>query len=627
MSKKTELLEKFDEPINVLDKGFVRLVDVMGDDQSIVDAARVSYAKGTKSTRNNRGLIRYLMRHRHCYHPDMEVLTVEGWKKWGDCEATESFLIPDPKTHTFRIEELPVEVFDADEEMVTFESARMSFCVTGDHRMWFKGKYSDAFDIHRAAKMPKWGHFDPLSNYTLYDLDGEVDPYWQFVGFYLGDGSRSSRNTVTFHLKKERKKKYFQDLASKLGFQLTERKSATYEDAVVLTVNVAKSHLDLFDRVAANARAADKMLFTPLQSLNAVQLRGLYSGLIASDGSVKKDRDQIGFSSLSPRLIHLFEALSIYFGLDAHHTYAQTNSTAYFGDRTTLEARKKYFGMRMYNGPVCCATSSTGLLAVRGDQTKFGFVCGNTSPFEMCEIKVHIKAPIFVSRQIVRHRTANINEMSARYSEVPEEYYLPDEQRMNPQGGTSVQSSAEDRVVEKPLELRYGMDAILQDSFTMYSSLIDRGLARELARAVTPLGTYTQWYWKIDLRNLLHFIHLRADSHAQWEIRQYADALADIVKAWVPDTWEAFEDYTLNAVTLSGPEIKELQRVTLFAILSSRHGGLNKLPPDDATDLNLVDGKLAHPNTMSKGEIKEYAEKLNKVSLLAYDLWYGLDAK
>lgn len=247
---------------------------------------------------------------------------------------------------------------------------------------------------------------------------------------------------------------------------------------------------------------------------------------------------------------------------------------------------------------------------------------GHMNPFEMCEIKVHIKAPIFVSRQIVRHRTANINEMSARYSEVPEEYYLPDESRMNPQGGNSTQSSAEDQTVEKPLELRYGMDAILQDSFTTYSSLIDRGLARELARAVTPLGTYTQWYWKIDLRNLLHFIHLRADEHAQWEVRQYANVLADIVKVWVPDAWEAFKDYVLDSVTLSGPEVKEAQRAVLFAILSEGSGGLDKLSPDEVDFLNVVDGKLTRPPTMSKGECKEYAEKLDKVSMLAYDLWY-----
>jgi thymidylate synthase (FAD) len=212
-----------------------------------------------------------------------------------------------------------------------------------------------------------------------------------------------------------------------------------------------------------------------------------------------------------------------------------------------------------------------------------------------------------VARQIVRHRTANWNEMSARYSEVPEEYYLPDEKRMNPQGGTSIQSSAEYQIVEKPLEIRYGMDVILQDAFSTYNSLIDRGLARELARSVTPVGAYTQWYWKIDLRNLLHFIHLRADKHAQWEVRQYANALAEIVKVWVPTVWDAFEDYVVNAVTLSGPEVAEMRQAIQFIILAGDRSGLDK---------------LALPTTMSKGERKEYVKKLNKILPMACDLWY-----
>jgi len=184
------------------------------------------------------------------------------------------------------------------------------------------------------------------------------------------------------------------------------------------------------------------------------------------------------------------------------------------------------------------------------------------SPFEMCEIKFHIKVPIFVHRQIVRHRTANRNEYSMRYSKAIEDYYIPDYNRMNVQDRKNHQSSDEQSVIDGADVLSGLMDTIAEESFKVYTVLINSGLAREVSRTVLPLSMYTEEYWKMDLRNLLHFLHLRLDSHAQYEIRQFAKAVAQIVKAWVPVTWEAFEDYVLNAVTFSAPEL-ECLRISL----------------------------------------------------------------
>lgn len=179
----------------------------------------------------------------------------------------------------------------------------------------------------------------------------------------------------------------------------------------------------------------------------------------------------------------------------------------------------------------------------------------HTSPFECCELKLHVKAPIFVARQWVRHRTANWSEYSARYSEVvAEESYVPSEDDVREQSATNKQgrgkqirdAAAAIEAMEQASDEAYGVYRWLKD---------DLKVARELARAVLPLSTYTEWYWKIDLHNLLHFLTLRCDSHAQLEIRRYADQIADIVKLWVPATYQAWVDYRRDAVTLSGPAL------------------------------------------------------------------------
>lgn len=191
----------------------------------------------------------------------------------------------------------------------------------------------------------------------------------------------------------------------------------------------------------------------------------------------------------------------------------------------------------------------------------------HTTPFEMCEIKFHIKLPIFVARQWIRHRTANVNEYSARYSILDREFYVPEPQHLAAQSNTNRQGRGD---ILEGAEAEHALNTIREDSERAYQHYIDllnlddqgnvlddnkQGLTRELARMNLPVNFYTQWYWKIDLHNLLHFLFLRADSHAQYEIRAYADAMLDIVKKWVPYTYDAFEDYTKNAARISGKGI------------------------------------------------------------------------
>ena len=185
----------------------------------------------------------------------------------------------------------------------------------------------------------------------------------------------------------------------------------------------------------------------------------------------------------------------------------------------------------------------------------------HTTPFEMCEIKLHVKLPVFVARQWIRHRTANVNEYSARYSILDREFYIPAVGNIAKQSTVNMQGREEGVDDLSAEEIRAILIADSNRAYDSYEEMTDDegyGLARELARINLPVNVYTQWYWKVDLHNLLHFLSLRADPHAQMEIRVYADAICDIVRAWVPDVWEAFEDYTLCAQRFSRQEMEVL---------------------------------------------------------------------
>ena len=212
----------------------------------------------------------------------------------------------------------------------------------------------------------------------------------------------------------------------------------------------------------------------------------------------------------------------------------------------------------------------------------------HSTPFEMCEIKFHIKLPIFIARQWIRHRTANVNEYSARYSILDKEFYIPSAENLaaqsaiNNQGRgdalTDDEASNVIQILKKDAEQTYSnYETLLNESSE--GNIIDEsksGIARELARMNLTLNTYTQWYWKIDLNNLLHFLALRADDHAQYEIRVYADAMLDIVKKWVPLTYEAFEDYRIGGTELSAKEVNLMRKLLKGENVSFEEEGLSK---------------------------------------------------
>ena len=212
----------------------------------------------------------------------------------------------------------------------------------------------------------------------------------------------------------------------------------------------------------------------------------------------------------------------------------------------------------------------------------------HSTPFEMCEIKYHVKLPIFIARQWIRHRTANVNEYSARYSILDKEFYLPEPNHLAAQSKNNRQGRGDilqGEQAKKVLDLLKGDAERTYDNYENMlnerydGSVIDEsqnGLARELARMNLTLGTYTQWYWKTDLLNLMNFLRLRADHHAQYEIRAYADVMLDTLKRWVPITYEAFLDYRVGGTEVSSKGKKVLKKLISGEIIDLESSGLSK---------------------------------------------------
>ena len=212
----------------------------------------------------------------------------------------------------------------------------------------------------------------------------------------------------------------------------------------------------------------------------------------------------------------------------------------------------------------------------------------HSTPFEMCEIKFHIKLPIFIARQWIRHRTANVNEYSARYSILDKEFYIPSVENLAAQSQINNQGRGDALTDDEASNVIQILKNDAEQTYANYETLLNEnssggvldegksGIARELARMNLTLNTYTQWYWKIDLNNLLHFLALRADDHAQYEIRVYADVMLDLVKKWVPLTYEAFEDYRMGGTELSAKEIKLMRKLLKGEKVSFVEEGLSK---------------------------------------------------
>lgn len=217
------------------------------------------------------------------------------------------------------------------------------------------------------------------------------------------------------------------------------------------------------------------------------------------------------------------------------------------------------------------------------------------SPFEQVQFTFRMSMPIFVARQMVRHRTAKLNEVSGRYTEMNDEFYVPNVDRLQKQAANNKQGSASE-LIECPEQIRTDLKAEAEGAFQCYDNYLATGMAKELARINLPLSTYTQWYFTIDLRNLFNLLRLRLDSHAQYEIRVYAEAMYELIKSVVPVSLEAFDDYIMQAETFSRLEMKTLK----FWITCMTDKGRSQ----------LVDSFKNHPDKPTSREVEDFLRKL-----------------
>ncbi len=237
-----------------------------------------------------------------------------------------------------------------------------------------------------------------------------------------------------------------------------------------------------------------------------------------------------------------------------------------------------------------------GTKSVRNDAGLIGYLMRHrhSTPFEMCEIKYHVKLPVFVARQWIRHRTANVNEYSARYSILDREFYIPAPEHLAAQSESNRQGRGD--VLEGD-EAAWVLDTLKQDAaqaYDHYEAMLNegegadpdkQGLARELARMNLPLNVYTQWYWKVDLHNLFHFLALRADPHAQYEIRVFAEAMMETVKRWVPLAYDAFVENRLNGAALTAGQIDVVKRLLKGETVDQESSGLSKRVWNELADV------------------------------------------
>jgi flavin-dependent thymidylate synthase len=556
----------------------VKLLNHFGTDKEICASARISYNNHglQKTDAQNQGLLNYLAVHGHCYDPEMEVLTAEGWKKWKNCNEYENFAIP-TMNNEIHIERLPVKIFPYNDTMYCYKNNRMSFKVTKGHRMFFKTMFKKRYEIYKIEEMSQWGYFYSIKHF-FQKIENPCKKF-MLIGFFLGDGTGENNKSVLFNLKKQRKIDFVIHLLEELNIEYKVLPQKSGSTNIRFT---APDFLHAFTGSILNKRQ-NKQFVGDITLLKKEELKGLLDGLVNSDGSIKKGRPQIEFSSCSSHLVKLFETIASLLGYECHfcksHKRTSDNQLECFSVKLhwqlnrRLQARKQYFFQEQYNGLVYCTTSSTGLLFVRGSDESAGFVCGNSSPFEQAEYQFFIKLPLFVFGQLVRHRTANINCKSYRYTEVEDliEFYIPkffrqtDEKK---QGSSSLPIENNSMIVELCQEK-------CRNDFRFYKKLLEEGVCREQARMFLPQNIFTEFVWKIDLRNLYHFIDLRIHHTAQAEIQVLAQKLLFFVKEKNPMTYNALSN-SKKDITIE--ELKYIMRHDIGSLPSvSRRKEIEKI--------------------------------------------------
>ncbi len=553
--------------IRVLDHGFVRLDDAMASDLSVVNAARVSFARRKEvMDESDEGLIRFLMRDRHgCYDDATEVLTDVGWRLWPDVTGEELFATVSPLGALEYQPALRLVRKEYRGHMIGFKGMSVDLLVTPDHRVLAAslttrtGRTRPTFSLtpahatlwraHRHIATASWT--GPAVDWlTLDDVNVPAKPLLRLVGFFIGDGNLPPRaNHVVFNLRKEREIAFLRGTAGEAGFPVKRWQSG-------FAIQVGHELRCLF---ADCYRGGEKVIPRRLLQLGRDLLQALYEGLLESDGSrlVRPGRaERHTYSTTSRELADEVQELALKLGRSASvrpHKSTPGDGhlgrkprwrvTIYSGRNTrptlclTRSEADNHMGVERYDGFIHCVEVPNGTLYVR--RNGYPVFCGNT-PFEHNAFRFHIRCPIFVAREWMRHRISSFNEFSMRYAKATDEFYVPEPEDVRTQVGKPGAYSFEPVSAEVSERTREELRSVYETAYAAYERLVELGVARELARSVMPVGAYTEFYWTVNARSLMNFVSLRAHETAQREIRYYAEAVERLFAERMPVTHAAF---------------------------------------------------------------------------------------
>jgi thymidylate synthase (FAD) len=557
-----------EDSIRVLDHGFVRLDGAMATDLSVVNAARVSFARRKEEMDEaDEGLIRFLMRDRHgCYDDATEVLTESGWKPWPDVDGNELFAT---RTIDGRLEYQPALQLVRKEyrgHMIGFKGMSLDLLVTPDHRVLTSGmttregrrraRYrltpanSVLWRSHRHVTTALWGG-EVLEWFRFDGQRFDPEPLLKLVGFFIGDGTLSHSNHIVFNLRKARERAFLAATVDEAGLELRE-----WHGGKKLAVPVGPQLRTLFAECYAGR---EKVIPKRLLELSPGLLQSLYVGLMQSDGSVLKRpgrADKHSYHTTSKRLADQVQEIALKLGRsasvrphpfvpgDGHYgslprwrvtIYNERNSRPELC-RTRADA-DGHMGVERYDGAIHCVEVPNHTLYVR--RNGYPVWSGNT-PFEHNSFRFHIRAPIFVAREWFRHRVGSFNEFSMRYAKATDDFYVPEVEDVRSQIGKPGAYSFEPVDEELAERTREDLREVYDHAYETYTRLVEAGVARELARSVMPVGAYTEFFWTVNARALMNFVSLRAAETAQREIRRYADAIEEFFAARMPVTHAAF---------------------------------------------------------------------------------------
>ena len=554
--------------IEVLDHGFVRLDDSMASDLSVVNAARVSFARRKEEMDDaDRGLVRFLLRDRHgCYDDATEVLTDTGWKSWPEVTGNELFAT---RSRDGVLEYQPSLRLVRKEyrgHMVGFKGMSVDLSVTPDHRVLAasmttrEGRTQPSFSLrpahsvlwrpHRHVATAAWTGPAP-DQFTFDGHRFSAETLLRLVGFFIGDGNLPQANGLCFNLRKERETAYLHRLAGDAGIEV-RRWGSSY------VIPIGPALRDLFARCYSER---EKVVPAELLRLGPSLLECLLEGLLESDGTRlerSSGTERQTFYTTSRRLADQVQEIALKLGRsasvrphrhrpgDGHYgrkdrwrvtLYAARNSRPALG-RTRSQAGEQ-MGVDRYDGLIHCVEVPNGTLYVR--RNGYPVWCGNT-PFEHNAFRFHVRAPIFVAREWFRHRVGSFNEFSMRYARATDDFYVPEADDVRTQVGKPGSYSFDPVEPEVAEATREELRAVYETAFAAYERLVELGVARELARSVMPVGAYTEFYWTVNARSLMNFVSLRAAETAQREIRRYADACERFLAEEMPVTYQAFVD-------------------------------------------------------------------------------------